>query len=485
MMSTVVKNIRQHSFEIPNYEEFVEIAKRYTTVKNYVYSRFSGINSLDRLKSYKKEIRDLWTDKASGVKNGGFANQWKLPARYWKLALDEAISGIKSEWSNTKNRIRVAVRNNFNLAEEERQFIYYILKADGLLKAILTHESFVRPKKIEKLIIRETYVFNLIRRYVRKYKGKIAYSKSCRSFQVDADMYDYKRIDEKPYIEIMSLTKNKRISVPLKDKNIHEGNLRIVLLGNRTFEIHRTKKVNVKPIHSDEQDENIIGLDKGYTDLFVLSNGAVYGEKLNHLMNKETERLNVKNQQRQRIWQQMEDLKAQGKLEKAERIRQNNFGKVKYNKQKHRADEQLKSYINHGILTLIHEEKPSQLAVEELTFASWNKKLKKGTKRKLNRWVKGYIQQRLDYNCELYGIELTKVNAAYTSQVCHQCGAFGERNGKVFKCQTCGTFDADHNAAVNIKGRLSDPEIDLYTPYQEVKRILEKRIKENKENKTN
>ena len=255
-------------------------------------------------------------------------------------------------------------------------------------------------------------------------------------------------------------------------------------MGNRTFEIHRTKKVNVKPIHSDEQDENIIGLDKGYTDLFVLSNGAVYGEKLNRFMTSETERLNVKNQKRQRIWQQMEDLKAQGKLEKAERIRQNNFGKVKYNKQKHRADEQLKSYINHGILTLIHEEKPSQLAVEELSFVSWNKKLKKGTKRKLNRWVKGYIQQRLDYNCELYGIELTKVNAAYTSQVCHQCGAFGERNVKIFKCQTCGTFDADHNAAVNIKGRLSDPEIDLYTPYQEVKRILEKRIKENKENKT-
>ena len=172
MMSTVVKNIRQHSFEIPNYEEFVEIAKRYTTVKNYVYSRFSGINSLDRLKSYKKDIRDLWTDKASGVKNGGFANQWKLPARYWKLALDEAISGIKSEWSNTKNRIRVAVRNNFNLAEEERQFIYYILKADHLLKAILTRQPFERSKKIKNLVIRETYVFNLIRRYVRKYKGK-------------------------------------------------------------------------------------------------------------------------------------------------------------------------------------------------------------------------------------------------------------------------------------------------------------------------
>ena len=476
-MSTVVKNIRQHSFEVPNYEEFVEIAKRYTTVKNYVYSRFSGIHSLTLLKSYKKDIRDLWTDKASG-----FASQWKLPARYWKLALDEAIANIKSEWSNTKNRIRVAIRNNFNLSEEERQFMYYILKADALLQAILAYQTFEWPKKIKELVIRETYIFNLIRRYVRKYKGKISYSTRCRSFQVDPPMYSYLMKEEKPYLEITSLVKNKRISIPLRDRNVHTGALKIILLGNHSLEIHRSKKVKVKPIHLSEKDENVIGIDKGYTDLFVLSNGSVYGEKLNRFMSDETERLNVKNQRRQRVWQQMEDLKAQGKLEKAERIHQNNFGKIKYNHQKHRADERLKSYINHGILKMIHEEKPSQLVVEELTFTSWNKKLKKGTKRKLNRWVKGYIQQRLDYNCQLYGIEIKKVNPAYTSQVCHQCGSFGERNGKVFKCQTCGTFDADYNASVNIKGRLSDAEIHLYTPYKEVKKILEKRIKEIKAN---
>ena len=475
-MSTVVKNIRQHSFEVPQYEAFVEIAKPYTTVKNYVYSRFSGINSLVLLKSYKKDIRDPWTDKQTG-----FAKQWGLPARCWKLALDEAIANIKSEWSNTKNRVRKAVRNNFELAEEERQFIYYVLKSDSILKAILTRQPFEKPKKLEKLIIRETYVFNLIRRYVRKYKGKIAYSKSHRSFQIDADMYAYKLVDEKPFIEMASLTKNKRISVPLKDKNVHHGNLRILLLDNKTIEIHRTKMVKVKPIVTDSSDENIIGLDKGYTDLFVLSNGSVYGKNLNHLMTNETERLNTKNQRRQRIWQQMEDLKAQGKFEKAERIRKHNFGKIKYRRQKNRADEQLKSYINHGILTLIHEEKPSHLVVEELTFTSWNKKLKKGTKRKLNRWVKGYIQRRLEYNCQLYDIELIKVNPAYTSQICHKCGALGERNGKVFKC-LCGTYEADHNAAINIKGRLSDSTIQLYTPYKEVKRILEKRMKETKTN---
>ena len=77
LISTVVKNIRQHGFEIPQFEEFQLIAKRYTAVKNYVYSRFGGIQSLTKLKTYKKEIRDLWTAKA-----GGFADQWNLPVRY-------------------------------------------------------------------------------------------------------------------------------------------------------------------------------------------------------------------------------------------------------------------------------------------------------------------------------------------------------------------------------------------------------------------
>ena len=76
-------------------------------MKNYVYSRYSGIHSLLILKNYKKLIRDVWVQTE-------FAEQWKLPARYWKLALDEAISNINSLWSNTKNAVRKALRNNPN-----------------------------------------------------------------------------------------------------------------------------------------------------------------------------------------------------------------------------------------------------------------------------------------------------------------------------------------------------------------------------------
>ena len=96
----------------------------------------------------------------------------------------------------------------------------------------------------------------------------------------------------------------------------------------------------------------------------------------------------------------------------------------------------------------------------------------KAQKRKLARWVKGYMQERLEYIASLRQIEIRKVNPAYTSQICHKCGRFGTRNGKVFRCPQCGSMDADINAAHNIHERDKDSEITLYTPYKKVKEIL-------------
>lgn len=139
VIKRVPKNVKQHVRSVSDEKELFILAERYKQVKNYVYSRYSGIHSLLFLKDYKKKIRDVW------VKNN-FADQWKLPARYWKLALDEAISNIKSKWSNIKNHIRKAVRENNHLTDDERSFLYYILKSDELLHAILTYKEYSTPK---------------------------------------------------------------------------------------------------------------------------------------------------------------------------------------------------------------------------------------------------------------------------------------------------------------------------------------------------
>lgn len=464
-METVVKTVRQHSLAVNNIDEIRDIAKAYTTVKNYVYSRYSGINSLLLIKGYKKNIRDEWM-------KSNFAAQWKLPARYWKVALDEAISNIKTEWSNTKNRVKIAVINNENLTESERGFILYILKADSILYSILHSEDFKIPEKLKGLTIRMQYICKLIRRYIRKYKGSVPYSHKKTSFMIDADMYEYKFIDNNLNIYIQGLNRGQRIEVKLKDRNKHKGNLRIVIK-DKSLEIHKAKYIKVK--NEEKVEEKSIGIDRGYRCLIATSENKFYGEKLNDFLSKETERLNQINAKRNRLWALMKKYEKEGNTQKADNIKRFNMGKVKYNKNKNRFDSQVKSYINREINRFIANDNPSELITEDLSFVSWKDKFPAHIKRKLSRWIKGYIRERLNYKSKLNNIDQVIVNAAYTSQVCHKCGRFGVRNNEVFTCPSCGSIDADYNASKNIEARKEDEEITLYTPYKEVKEILIKR----------
>ena len=68
------------------------------------------------------------------------------------------------------------------------------------------------------------------------------------------------------------------------------------------------------------------------------------------------------------------------------------------------------------------------------------------------------------------------VNAAYTSQVIPETGAFGRRVGDRLHCTGCGgVWQADHAAAVNILNRYADPDIGLWTPHRRVKQIVQDR----------
>ena len=219
----------------------------------------------------------------------------------------------------------------------------------------------------------------------------------------------------------------------------------------------------------------MLGIDKGYRTLINTSEGSQYGEKLNKMLSEETERLNKINKEKNRFYALYRQYEEQGKTKKAENILQNNSGQRKYKKKKEQQENKVKSYINYELNRFINKEKPSEIVLEDLTFVSWRNKFPKHVNRKLSRWIKGYIHERLKYKADLNGVKVTVVNSAYTSKVCNKCKRFGERAGDLFKCK-CGNYHADINAALNIKERKFDPEIGLYTPYAQVKKILEERI---------
>ncbi len=82
-----------------------------------------------------------------------------------------------------------------------------------------------------------------------------------------------------------------------------------------------------------------------------------------------------------------------------------------------------------------------------------NVKAKSGLNREILASGWGRLERNLEYKAGL----VVKVDPAYTSQTCAQCGHVNKENRKtqaIFKCTACGhTANADRNAAVNIRDR--------------------------------
>jgi putative transposase len=83
------------------------------------------------------------------------------------------------------------------------------------------------------------------------------------------------------------------------------------------------------------------------------------------------------------------------------------------------------------------------------------KNLRRGkrTSKFLSHWAYTEIFEKLDRFCEEQGVLVTKINPAYTSQMCPQCKTLGNRRGKKFTCSCGYKNDADLTAAINLSGK--------------------------------
>ena len=114
-----------------------------------------------------------------------------------------------------------------------------------------------------------------------------------------------------------------------------------------------------------------------------------------------------------------------------------------------------KNYVNRTINQL-NLNNVKTLRIEKI------KNLRKGkrTSRQMSHWTYADISDKLRMTCEDLGVQVKKVNPAYTSQRCSTCGWTRKKNrkGKLFVCSACNfACDADLNAAWNISLEL--PEI--------------------------
>ena len=460
-----------------NEDEILLIGKVQRNIKNYVWSRYSGISSL--LKQSGWTIRDELIQKDLLSK--------KIPKTLSRVAVENSASTIKTNWSLTKKQVKKAITQNENLTKDDKRYLYLCLKHTPTLYNILNYKKVdYQTDYLKDLKIDVHRLNNLLRRYIRRYKAK-PYTKKANVI-LTSNLYKFN-------------TNNRIFMFSGKAKN---SRIEISLIGHvpklkGTLELVKNQKDNQYYLHvpldriinkkeMTEQSE-ILGLDVGMTDLITLSNGSVYGANSSelfytlsdNLVNKNRSRLfSYKRQLEERISTEQDQSKKSILEQKLKNLEDNNLGSKKRNAKISKYKSRIASHINCELNKMIKEEDLKEIVREDLNWSS--KKSKKKNKRNVSRkqqnrfstWTKGVLLERLSVKLAEKGIKETIVNPAYTSQVCCKCNHLGNRKGKEFKCSNCNlSIDADFNGSINIKKRKFIKEIDIYTPYKEVKKYYE------------
>ena len=454
-----------------NEEEILLIGTIQRNIKNYVWSRYSGISSL--LKQSGWTVRDELIQKDLLSK--------KIPKTLSRVAVENSASTIKTNWSLTKKQVKKAITQNENLTKDDKRYLYLCLKHTPTLYNILNYKKVdYQTDYLKDLKVNVHRLNNLLRRYIRRYKAK-PYTKKANVI-LTSNLYKFN-------------TNNRIFMFSGKAKN---SRIEISLIGNipklkGTLELVKNQKTNQYYLHipldriidkknmTDESE--ILGLDVGITDLITLSNGSVYGANSSELFYNLSDNLINKNRSRlfahkrkleQKIVIEQDQSKKSILEQKLKNLEDNNLGSKKRISKISKYKSRIVSHINCELNKMVKEEDIKEIVREDLNWSSKKRNVRRKQQNRFSTWTKGVLLERLSVKLAEKGITETIVNPAYTSQVCCKCNHLGIRKGKEFKCLNCNlNVDADFNASINIKKRKFIKEIDIYTPYKEVKKYYE------------
>lgn len=392
------------------------------------YGSIAGVSLGDR------KIRDVWMKQ--GV-------EFNVSANAWKETLRDAISDIKAYREAAKEKVKKAIRERTSCEKELKRF-FTLLKCDKWMED------------------------NFLRRQMRKhYKHGVNHTHN--QIIVRADMCKTFELNGQCWLKVPSLVHRKTIQIPLNTtmEFAPTGTLRIILKSG-TVEVHSQYEIETV----DDCGTRTVGVDKGYTEAFVDSDGDSFGDGLGKLISKESDYLNQKYKNRNKL-----RSVANKKSHKRQNIIKNNLGRKKLDRRQNRQKAKLKTVIYTGAHKLV--DKAGLIVCEDLTSPIQSKRnYGKNSNRRLNTWTKGILASALTTVSQRRCSTLQLVNAAYTSQMDSFCHGLlvGTRKGDKFHRENGDVVQADWNAARNVLARNEDSEISLFTPYKKVREILQTRL---------
>lgn len=254
---------------------------------------------------------------------------------------------------------------------------------------------------------------------------------------------DSKSTKQESWLEIRGF-KEIRIYIPVEKTSFYSESMdrgkecsvtQLHLNQDGKLVIHRVVQKDSVPLRQEGKD---IGIDWGLKNLITTSEGQLLGLSLYPWL-KERD---------QELLELTRSLQRQGIKPRSSR---------RYRALNHRIKQYVKNEVGR-VLNRLAEQDIRSITCEDLDFRG------RGLSRRLrvivSRAGRSVFKQKLADLTESHGIEVHKVNPAYTSKQCSGCGlvADKQRKGSSFQCLHCGkTLHADVNAAKNIIGRRSAP----------------------------
>ncbi len=426
----VTRILYSHKLNQGKLEQLQAQARLLGLVRSEVWQRFGSVSGV---KLRDRTIRDQWMKEK---RNFG------VSANAWKETLRDAMADIKAYREAAKDKVKQAIRVRTS-DDKELKRLYTLLKRDNW-----QNDHFLRRQMRKHFKHGENHTHNQI----------IIRSDMCKTFELNGQCW----------LKVPGLVPRQVICIPLKTTIDHvpSGTLRLIIRQGK-IEVHYQQEVEVLQSCGDE----MVGIDKGYTEAFVDSDNARYGEGLGKLISKESDFLNKKYRNRNKL-----RAIARKKPHKRAAIEKNNLGRQKLDKRQDIQVTKLRTLIFTATHRLI--DKAGMVVAEDLTSPIASKThYGKNTNRRLNQWVKGILAEALDTISKRRCSSLHLINAAYTSQMdsFNQGLLTGTRKGDKFYRENGEVVQADYNAARNILARLDDQEIGRWMNFKKVKFILQER----------
>jgi hypothetical protein len=417
-----------------------EMAEQLTFLRSEIWRRFGALGTAGKTRTeINKEIRALPFYKAievAGNTKCEVVNDTVINILMYKEACKKKVK--KEIWKRTRNA-----------AERKRLFV--LLKADKWLDDSFLHRRMRHYFKHGHSKMDNQVLLMSQNQSVSLVKGKaVIHLEFPKKFGGTIDL---------------QTASNERLK-PL----INKKNLRLVLK-NKTIEVHYTFD---KP-KGRSCGEGEIGIDKGYTEAFVDSDGEFYATDFGKLITVFSDKNKKTGQARNRLYALERKYREKGNHYKADKIRKFNVGQQKKTARKNRIQNQLKDRAYKAVHKMV--DKAQLIISEDLTSPIKKKTNFKNMNRRLANWYKGILADAVNHVTSQRGAINAPVNCAYTSQMDSNTHRLeGKRVGDKFYHVNGDVSHAGVNASKNVRERFRDKAITLYMPYKEVRYLLLSRI---------